>query len=155
MTTITTVIDPPLPTDTPAVFNTKAFEAWQDINDWATEANALALEVNTSATTATTKAAEALASANTAVAQLDLVAAQVTLATTQAELAAASANFVGLWLSLTGALNKPATVSHNGKNWALANNLSDVTLSEPGVAADWVQINQGGSNAKSFYFANF
>lgn len=66
MTTITTVIDPPLPTDTPAVFNTKAFEAWGDINTWATQANTVAGEVNTNAATATTKAGEALTSANNA-----------------------------------------------------------------------------------------
>lgn len=66
MTTITTVINPPLPTDTPAVFNTKAFEAWGDINTWAGQANTVAGEVNTNAGIATTKAGEALASANAA-----------------------------------------------------------------------------------------
>lgn len=154
MTTITTVIDPPLVTDTPPVFNTKAFEAWQDINTWAEQANTLAGEVNANAATASTKAAEALSSASTAEAQVPLAAAQVVLATQQAELAASSSNFVGLWSSLTGALSKPATVSHNGLFWALANNLANVTLSEPGITSDWVEIKQG-SNAKSFFFANF
>lgn len=54
--------------------------------------------------------------------------------------AAASANFKGLWSALTGALNKPASVDHNGAFWGLLNNLADVTTSQPGVSADWVVI---------------
>lgn len=52
--------------------------------------------------------------------------------------AQAASNFKGLWSSLTGALNKPATVSHNGAFWVLVNNLANVALSEPGVTADWL-----------------
>ncbi|AXQ65832.1 MAG: hypothetical protein [Caudoviricetes sp.] len=52
--------------------------------------------------------------------------------------AAASSNYKGEWLSLSGALNKPATVSHNGAFWVLVNNLANVALSEPGVTADWL-----------------
>jgi hypothetical protein len=47
------------------------------------------------------------------------------------------ANFKGSWSSLTGALNKPATVLHQGAYWALLNNLADVTASQPGVTSDW------------------
>jgi len=50
---------------------------------------------------------------------------------------AALANFKGAWSALTGALNKPASVFHNGAFWALLNNLADVTTSQPGVTADW------------------
>ena len=54
--------------------------------------------------------------------------------------AAASANFKGDWSSLTGAIAKPASVSHNGAIWGLLNNLADITTSQPGVTADWVYI---------------
>lgn len=57
-----------------------------------------------------------------------------------ANLSASSANFFGQWASLTGALNKPASVEHVGGVWALLNNLADVTASEPGVTSDWVLI---------------
>ena len=50
---------------------------------------------------------------------------------------AALANFKGAWSALTGALNKPASVFHNGAFWTLLNNLADVTTSQPGVTADW------------------
>lgn len=49
----------------------------------------------------------------------------------------ALANFKGAWSALTGALNKPASVFHNGAYWALLNNLANVTTSTPGVSADW------------------
>jgi hypothetical protein len=51
--------------------------------------------------------------------------------------AANSANFKGEWSSLTGALNKPAQVLHNGAYWQLLNNLANVAASEPGITADW------------------
>lgn len=49
----------------------------------------------------------------------------------------AFADFKGAWADLTGPLNMPALVSHNGSRWFLLNNLTDVTASEPGVSADW------------------
>lgn len=52
----------------------------------------------------------------------------------------AAANFKGAWSALSGALNLPAAVYHDGGNWALLNDLADVTASEPGVSADWVEI---------------
>ena len=54
--------------------------------------------------------------------------------------AAATANIKGTWASQTGAIAKPAAVSHNGAIWALLNNLADVTTSEPGVTGDWVWV---------------
>lgn len=93
-------------------------------NTFATQANALALEVSGYAD-------DALASANDA-------AASAVEADTSKNLAAASADFKGLWSSLTGALNKPATVFHNGSFWALLNNLANVTTSTPSQSnADW------------------
>ncbi len=60
--TITTVFDPPLPTDTTAVFDTKAFGVVADLNDWSTEANALAVDVNADAAAADASATAADAS---------------------------------------------------------------------------------------------
>jgi hypothetical protein len=61
-----------------------------------------------------------------------------TAAANSATGAANSANFKGTWSSLTGALNKPAQVLHNGAYWQLLNNLANVTTSEPSPSnADW------------------
>lgn len=57
--------------------------------------------------------------------------------------AVAAANFKGNWNTLTGALNIPASVRHSSKYWMLVNNLANVTTSQPGVSADWVEIIQG------------
>jgi len=43
--TITVTFDPPLPSDSPATFNTKAFTLLGDLNDWSTQANALPAEL--------------------------------------------------------------------------------------------------------------
>lgn len=57
------------------------------------------------------------------------------------DIAQASANFKGVWSDLTGALNIPATVYHEGITYQLLTNLADVTLSEPsGSNSDWVGI---------------
>ena len=54
--------------------------------------------------------------------------------------ALASANYVGAWSSLGGALTPPASVSHSGKVWLLIAGLADVTANEPGVDAGWIDI---------------
>lgn len=54
---------------------------------------------------------------------------------------AANANFKGRWSDLTGELNVPAAVSHNGLTYQLLNDLADVTTSEPSITSDWVVIN--------------
>ena len=59
-------------------------------------------------------------------------------AQTAASSAASSANFKGEWSTLVGALNIPASVSHNNTIWVLKVNLPDVTASEPGVTNDWI-----------------
>lgn len=106
------------------VFNTKAF-AWNDwfapFSDWVdtvvdyiNDAITWITGLVTSAQTSETNAAASAASA------------------------AAVSNFKGSWSSLTGALNKPATVLHNGAYWALLNNLANVTTSTPSPSnADW------------------
>lgn len=68
-------------------------------------------------------------------------AASATSAANSASSAQSASNFAGEWSTLTGALNTPATVYHNGAFWLLLNNLADVTLSEPGVTSDWLFSN--------------
>ena len=70
--------------------------------------------------------------------QSEINAAQsATDAQDAANVAGAFADYKGLWSSLTGALNKPASVKHSNKYWFLLNDLPDVTVSEPGVSLDW------------------
>lgn len=52
--------------------------------------------------------------------------------------AAAAANFRGAWSSLTGALSRPASVSHNGVVYLLLADLADVAAATPGVSASWL-----------------
>lgn len=55
--------------------------------------------------------------------------------------ALALVNFAGKWADLTGALNTPATVFHQGAYWRLLNDLADVTASEPANDnADWLFV---------------
>lgn len=56
------VIDPPLPTDSPTIFDQKAFAAWASLNGWATQANSTAQEINTAATKLEDPAVQAVAS---------------------------------------------------------------------------------------------
>lgn len=88
-----------------------------EVNTWAGEANTLKTEMNADATTATD-------AKNIAIIAQDM--------------AVSSANFKGNWSDLTGALNIPASVLHNGTYWMLVSNLADVTASEPSdINTDW------------------
>lgn len=64
-------------------------------------------------------------------------AAAAALAVPASTAALAAANYKGLWTSLAGALNIPASVFHNSAFWILKNNLANVAASQPGVSADW------------------
>lgn len=50
--TITVVFDPPLPSDSPSTFNTKAFTLLGDLNTWSTQANAMPASFASSVSTA-------------------------------------------------------------------------------------------------------
>lgn len=81
------------------------------------EANRLEVSVNTAAVAANTATVQAAAG-----------------------IATGAANFKGAWSALSGAISKPASVSHAGKFWALLNNLASVATSQPGVSSDWVVV---------------
>ena len=112
----------------PAVFAQNADDWLAYQQTFTNGVDAAGVFVNNAATSAAASEAAAIASKNSA-------------ANSEA-LAAASANFKGAWSSLTGALNKPATVLHNGDYWALLNNLANVTTSQPGVSADWAFVSR-------------
>ena len=105
--------------DTPSEFsdNVDAQLSWErsytpEVNTWADQANTLATEVNTDATNAEASAL----------------------------IAQSAANFKGLWVDLTGAVNVPSSVFHSNQYWNLVNDLVDVTTSEPGVTSDWIRV---------------
>ena len=115
--TITALPSAPLPTDNTATFNAKAFALVASLSAFVTEANALEVQVDADAADVSAKSISATASALSA---------------------AGSANFKGEWSTLTGALNIPASVSHNGVVWILKANLANVTTAVPGVSSQWL-----------------
>lgn len=105
-----------------------------------------------------------------AASQVTLAAQQVALAEDQAEIAegfaisaensaslaasaSLSAGYAGVWEDLTGSLLSGVSVAHEGQLWALTENLTDVTLSEPGYSPVWYPL--GGVNAADTLFINF
>lgn len=126
---ITALPTPPSRTD-PTNFAARADAFMAALPTFATEANALQADVN----------AKQVATADSA------AAAAISLAETQlaSDAALDAANFKGYWNTLTGALNKPASVLHGGKFWILLNNLANVATSQPGVSADWAESLQDG-----------
>lgn len=113
---------PTFKTDVDTFFGTQ-------LPQFSVQAEAARVEINANTATTTTAKNDALSAASTAAA----AASQATSA----------ANFKGLWPSLSGALNKPACVKHNGRFWLLLNNLANVAASEPGVTADWTASDAG------------
>lgn len=129
MSTITPLPVPVPQRSDPINFAARADTFLAALPTFASETNVVASEVNTNAATATSQAGIAVTAANNA--------------TSAASQAIAAANFKGEWSTLTGALNKPACVKHNGRFWLLLNNLTNVTTSQPGVSADWTSIDAG------------
>ena len=129
MTTITALPTPVPQRSDPTNFAARADLFLAALPTFATETNLVASEVNANASTASSQAGIAVSAANAA--------------TDAASQALAAANFKGEWSTLTGALNKPACVKHNGRFWLLLNNLTNVTTSQPGVSADWTSIDAG------------
>lgn len=138
---MTTPVTPPaviLPSVYPPLgsvtFNQDAYNAATSLPGAFTRQGEIAIATKTNADSAAESATAAQAAAVSAVGS--------------SEQAAAAANFKGLWPSLTGALNKPASVKHNGRFWLLLNNLANVAASEPGVTADWTSLNVGQVSAR-------
>lgn len=140
----------PLVTDTPEEFNDKAFPFVGALDTLRSEVNIIAGQTNTNAIAAK----EGADDASTAKTEAEQARDDAWLA---ASAAASSAAFYGRWSELTGPLNMPAMVEHNGKDWRLMRNLADVTTAEPGVSdawedaspkrvlSDWAQFTSSGS----------
>lgn len=111
-------------------------------DDWLAYQAPLASDYNGLATYLDNLAADVDADAEAASNSAAASASSAVESSGYADEAASSANFKGLWSDLTGPLNIPATVEHDGLNWQLLSNLADVTLSEPGVTSDWSVIDK-------------
>lgn len=131
---------PPNRSQSPSAFNTNTAN-WinytttfqPDFNTFATQANALAVEVNGYAVSALGYSNDALATLGDT---QDVYAATLLVQ----ESANSAANFIGNYSSLTGALNKPATVSFGGAFWSLNTNTTNVTADVPGVSSKWTFV---------------
>lgn len=73
---ITVVFAPPLPSDSPEVFNSKAFSTLGDLNNWSTQANAVADQINKAQPNVDIVAGN-IANINAAVADLPALSAKV------------------------------------------------------------------------------
>lgn len=120
----------PASTDPESTFDT----LWDGFNTWLTGTLWTYLVAVAGSTAA--NAAEAEAAATTATAQA--VSAQAA-----ASAAAGASNFKGEWSTLTGALNRPACVKHNGRFWLLLTDLTNVATAIPGVSAAWTVMDAG------------
>lgn len=100
---------------------------------FVSEANAFAADIQATAVATTASQVAAAASAATAGTSAATVASAAATAT-------AAANFKGSWSALTGALNIPASVLHNGQLWLLTSSLANVTTATPGVSSAWYPL---------------
>lgn len=124
----------PLPTDSTATFNSRAFALVAALSTFVTEANALEVAADADATSA---------------------ASNATIAANSASAATGAANFKGEWSTLTGALNIPASVSYSGKVYILTASVSNVAAEVPGVSSKWILaggVSTGKAAALSMIF---
>lgn len=104
-----------------------------ELNTFASEANALAVEVDADKEEVNQTLIEVQ---NLESEMADLYNNTVSIS-----------HFKGLWASLTGALNKPASVFHYGDYWLLLNDLADVTTSIPtDFSTDWLRVTNSASS---------
>jgi hypothetical protein len=113
---ITPLPPAPLPTDSTAEFNSKAFALVAALDPFVTQTNATAVEVDADKTTATGAASTATTGANTATTQAGIATTQAGIATSAASEAA------GLVENYQGALGSDPTLNKDG---------------DPLVAGDW------------------
>lgn len=124
---ITPLPEAPDKRDDPLNFEEKADEFLGALPTFGDEANTLATAVNGYADAALVSENNANGS------EIECQRAeQATIST---------ANYKGSWSTLTGALNIPASVEHDGIIWNLKANIPDVTASEPSsLNADWNNV---------------
>lgn len=141
-----TISSPPTLTDLPATpdraakgtFNSRVVALFDQLK------NTTIAEWRAAMTWMNGAAADAASSAAASALSAAASAGSAVTAQTAASVALGASNFKGLWSSLSGALNKPACVKHNGRFWLLVNNLANVAASTPSDAnADWVSLDAG------------
>lgn len=133
ITTVVPLLTTPVADDQDVgTFAERAQVNFLEVNPIMTAVNDLVVEINAERVEMNGVAADALASA-----EQSEIAAQSS---------ASSANYVGPWVDLTGALSVPSSVSHNDDIWILTENVADVTTHTPGVSAVWQSLgaNRGG-----------
>ena len=96
----------------PEAFSNSVDSFFSEFPRFVTEANTLIGTVNDAEAAALSYMDQSAISANQA-------QTSATQSANRATEAAASANFRGAWSSLSGALNIPASVLHNGRTWRL------------------------------------
>lgn len=111
-----------------STYNSAAESFTFNIPPWAGDLAAVAGSAKTNAEHAHAKAGESAAAAVTAADRL----ADVNSA---ASGAFAAANYKGEWSGLAGALNLPATVTHQGRLWYLKSNLANVSTQPPALGS--------------------
>lgn len=109
----------PLPTDAPAVFDSKAYALLGALPTFVSQTNAAEANVDAKEANTVLKEASAVAASTAAV---------------------AAANYKGAWSALSGALNIPASVIHNNVVWMLVSNTANVASITPGVSAQWIKL---------------
>jgi len=128
--TITSLPDAPQRGEAPETFSTKANSWVAAIDGWTDEVNDAGAFIETSTATVSGIKDDVVLIKD----DIDVIYENMSGAT----------NFKGSWSTLTGALNVPASVEHNGKVWQLLVNLPNVTLSEPASDnADWLVTASG------------
>lgn len=123
--TITALPTPPT-RDDPTNFAARGDTFMAALPVFVTEANALQSDVNNNQATASSAASTATAKASEASAARDIAMAAV--------------NYKGLWSSLSGALNIPASVYHSGSVWLLTESIANVATKTPGIASEWLNV---------------
>lgn len=131
----------PLPTppsrEDPNNFAARADALLVALVTFVTECNATAADINAdeisaaaSASTATTKAGDAAAAR---------------------DIAMAAVNYKGLWSSLSGALNIPASVFHSNTIWMLTQSVANVAAETPGVSTKWLNVTPASGLGSAAY----
>lgn len=123
-----------------STFNSLAYPWSAALPTFGTQVSAVAANVKANADEAAASATSAAGYVSTVAASAAAAAQSVTDASTQVSIAQGAAQNKGNWSALAGALAMPASVVHSGRVWVLRANLANVTTSEPGLTADWLDI---------------
>lgn len=119
-----------------ATFNVTAETFTSNMPQWGGDLKAVADSAKTNAEYSNQRANDSNTSAETAAARLIDVQ-------TAANGAFAAANYKGEWSTLSGALNVPATVTHQGRLWYLKLNLANVTTQAPALGSTyWGEVSR-------------